>query len=80
MGYRIYKLNFAKTIWWWKFEHNEECTAESVIKFGWDVNITPVQDDEIFDMWVSSMWVGCMWYVINCCKPNCAVTFSISFP
>ena len=47
-------------------------TPESVIKFGWDVNIRSIQDDEVFDMWVG--------FLIICCKPNCAVTFSISFP
>ena len=34
--------------------------------------IRPIQDDEVFDMWVGTL--------IICCKSNCAVTFSISFP
>ena len=63
---------FAKTIWWWKFECNEECTPESVIKYVWDGNIRSIQDDEVFEMWVGSL--------IICCKPNCAITFPIAFP
>ena len=35
------------------------------------MNIRSIQDDEVFDMRVGSL--------IICCKPNCAVTFSISF-
>ena len=66
------KFNFEKTNWWWLFGCSEECAAESVTKFGWDVNIRSIQDDEVFDMCVGSL--------IICCKPNCAVTFSISFP
>ena len=36
------------------------------------MNIRSIQDDEVFDMWVGSL--------IICCKPNCIVTFLISFP
>ena len=55
-----------------QFVCSEECTPESVIKLGWDVNIKSIQDDEVFDM--------CAGFLIICCKPSFAVSFSISFP
>ena len=45
-----------------------ECTPESVIKLGCDVNNRSIQDHEIFFM--------CVGALIICYKPTCPTTFS----
>ena len=41
LGWRIvtFKLNFAKTIWWWQLACRNGWMPTSITKFGWDVNI-----------------------------------------
>ena len=44
---------------------SEECALEAVIKFGWDVNISSIRDNEEFDMCVGSLIILAKLYKEN---------------
>ena len=48
-------LNFAWTIWQWRFECWDQRTIDSIIKFGRDVKIRPIHEEEVSNMWVGSL-------------------------
>ena len=56
-------------IWWWQFGCNEECTPDSIIKFGCEVNIKLMQQKE--------SPIICIGSLIICCNPNVEVIPSI---
>ena len=51
------KLNLIKTIWWWQFECNDEWIPDSMTKFGCEVKIRSMQEDDELSMWVGS-WIS----------------------
>ena len=61
-GWKTFKSNFAKIIWWWQWGWREACTPESITILGWDVNKKSTQDHEFSKIGVGS--------VIICDKPN----------
>ena len=72
LWYTTSKPNFAKIIWWWQSECRDEWTPDSIIKFGCDVKIRSIHEEEVSDMCVGSLIIRC--------NPNWCVTFSVASP
>ena len=66
------RLNFTYVIWLWQFAWREGWTPDSIIRFGCDVNIKSMQEEELFKIWVGSFMI---WL-----KPKLAVKMSIFYP
>ena len=71
-GYTTSKLNFAKIIWWWQFECRGKWTPDAIIKFGFDVKIRSIHEEEVPNMCVGSL--------ITWCNPKWDAKFSIASP
>ena len=71
-GKLIFKLNFEYTIWWWQFGCKDGWTPESTTKFGYDVKMRSIQDEEFSKTCVGSFMI---WW-----SPNCEVRNSIFAP
>ena len=50
-------------IWWWDLGYKDGWTNDSVIKFGCEVNIRSIHEDEVSNICVGSL--------ITWCKANC---------
>ena len=59
-------------IWWWELGCKDGWTPDSVIRFGCEVNIRSIHEEEDSNIWVGS---SIIW-----CQPNCDVIFSIALP
>ena len=57
--------------WWWQFGCKDGWTPNSVIKFGCDVNMRSIHEEQLCKICVGSF--------INWCYPNWGVTFSNAF-
>ena len=66
-----FKLNFAKTIWWWQLEWREEWIPDSITMFGWDVKIRSIREEEFGNICVGSLII---WSNLSC-----EVTFSVVY-
>ena len=71
-GKWTFQLNFAYAIWWWQFGCKDGWTLESTTKFGCDVKMRSIQDEEFSNTCVGSFLI---WRT-----PNCEVTNSILAP
>ena len=71
-GIKIFKASFANTVWWWQFGWREKWPRHSIRRFGWDVKINSIHEEEFPVRWVSSL--------NNCCKPSLGLTASICKP
>ena len=40
------KSNLANTNWWWKYHWREGWMPDSMTRFGWDVSIQSIQDED----------------------------------
>ena len=59
-------------IWWWKLGCKHGWIPDSVIKFGCQVNIRSIHEEEDSNICVGSL--------ITWCKPECDDIFSIALP
>ena len=48
-------MNLAKTIWWWQLGWRDGWTPDSTTKFGCDVNIKSIYEEEFSNKWVGSL-------------------------
>ena len=59
-------------IWWWELGCKDGWTPDSVIRFGCEVNIRSIHEEEDSNIWVGSLIIWC--------KPNYHEIFSIALP
>ena len=59
-------------IWWWELGYKDGWTPDSIIKFGFAVNIRSIYEDEVSNICVGSS--------ITWCKANGDDIFSITLP
>ena len=68
----MFKLNFAKTIWWWQSGCKDGWTPDSISKIVWELKIKSLHEEELFKI--------CVGLLISWCKPFCEVTYLIFLP
>ena len=58
-------MNLAKTIWWWQLGWRDGWTPDSTTKFGCDVNIKSIHEEEFSNKSVGSLinWHNPSWEV-----------------
>ena len=54
---------------WWELGCKDGWTPDSVIRFGFELNIRSIHEEEDSNIWVDSLIISC--------KPNCDEIFAI---
>ena len=49
------KSNLVNTNWWWKYHWREGWMPDSMTRFGWDVSIQSIQDEDESNKWLGSL-------------------------